>query len=106
MTFINKKWMYVARPEGRVSENNYAQVTENIDASSLSSNEVIVKMDYISVDPYMRIQQAASNSWEAPHPLNTVQGAGTVGHIVASASPSFQVGDLVVGYHGWQKYVK
>ncbi|RYH00478.1 NADP-dependent oxidoreductase [archaeon] len=106
MSFVNKKWLYVARPEGRVSSDNYALVTETIDSTSLASNEVIVKMDYISVDPYMRIQQAARDTWEAPHPLNTVQGAGTIGHVVATASANFQVGDYVIGYHGWQKYVK
>ena len=98
--------MYVARPEGRVSNANYALETEQIDPTSLAANEIIVKMDYISVDPYMRIQQAARDTWEAPHPLNTVQGAGTIGHVIASASPNFKIGDHVQGYHGWQKYVK
>ena len=98
--------MYVARPEGRVSGNNYSLVNEEIDSATLSTNEVIVKMEYISVDPYMRIQQAARDTWEAPHPLNTVQGAGTIGRIVASSSEALKVGDIVLGYLGWQKYAK
>ena len=89
-----------------MSENNYALVTEDLDASSLAPNEVIVKMLYISVDPYVRIQQASKNTWEAPHPLNTVQGAGTVGTIVASNSDKLNVGDVVLGYLGWRKYAK
>jgi NADPH-dependent curcumin reductase CurA len=106
MSLVNSKWLYVARPEGRVSDSNYSLVTETLDPTSLSTNEVVVKMDFISVDPYMRIQQASRDTWEKPHPLNTVQGAGTIGHIIASASPAFSVGDAVLGYHGWQKYVK
>lgn len=106
MSFANSKWLYVARPEGRVSGSNYSLVHETISSDNLSTNELIVKMEFISVDPYMRIQQAARDTWEAPHPLNTVQGAGTIGRIVASASDSFKVGDTVIGYHGWQKYVK
>ena len=106
MSFQNSKWLYVARPEGRVSDSNYALVHETIDGSVLANNEIVVKMAFISVDPYMRIQQASRDTWEKPHPLNTVQGAGTIGHVVASNSESFQVGDAVIGYHGWQKYVK
>ena len=71
---------------------------------AIASHECIVEMKYYSVDPYMRIQQAMRDTWEPPHPLNVVQGGGTVGVVIASGSEKFAVGDWVVGYMGWQKY--
>jgi NADPH-dependent curcumin reductase CurA len=102
---LNKKWIYTSRPENRVTSSNYELQESTLD-ESLAVNEVIVKMVYISVDPYMRIQQSSRNTWETPHPLGVVQGGGTVGQIVASASNTLSIGDWVVGYLGWQKFAK
>ncbi len=104
-TYKNKQWIYVKRPEQRVSEEHY-ELRENDLPGELAKNEVIVKAKYISVDPYMRIQQAARNTWERPHPIGTVQGAGVVGQVVASASELFKENDWVLNYQGWQLYAK
>ncbi len=54
----------------------------------------------------MRIQQAARDTYDVPHPLGIVQRAGTVGQVLATASARFSVGDWVLGYGGWQRYHK
>jgi NADPH-dependent curcumin reductase CurA len=105
ITFDNRQWFYVKRPEGRVGPEHYA-LRENVVDGALSSNEVVVRARYISVDPYMRIQQHERNTYDAPHPLGIVQRAGTVGQVVASASKRFSEGDWVLGYGGWQLYDK
>ena len=103
--FANKQWIYVKRPAGRVSEEHY-ELKETELNEPLASNEVVVKAHYISVDPYMRIQQAERNSFDVPHPLGVVQRGGAVGQIVASNSSSFKEGDYVLSYTGWQLYAK
>ena len=55
-TYINRQWVYAKRPEGRVGEEHYRQQEQPID-DILANNEVLVQARYISVDPYMRIQQ-------------------------------------------------
>lgn len=104
-SFKNKQWFYVKRPAGRVSAEHY-ELRENDLNGDLAVNEVIIQAKYISVDPYMRIQQAERNTWEEPHPLGIVQRAGVVAQVVASASNDFAEGDWVLAYSGWQMYAK
>lgn len=102
-SFANRQWFYTRRPEGRVGPEHY-ELRESQLSGELSTNEVIVRARYISVDPYMRIQQHERNTYDVPHPLGIVQRAGVVGQIVASASERFKEGDWVLGYNGWQLY--
>eukprot|EP00007_Cunea_sp_BSH-02190019_P001840 CAMPEP_0174237592 /NCGR_PEP_ID=MMETSP0417-20130205/8555_1 /TAXON_ID=242541 /ORGANISM="Mayorella sp, Strain BSH-02190019" /LENGTH=318 /DNA_ID=CAMNT_0015316363 /DNA_START=36 /DNA_END=989 /DNA_ORIENTATION=- len=98
----NQQWIYVKRPEGEVTEEHY-----NLRESEIrqpEDGEVVLEIDYWSVDPYIRIQQSQFNTWEEPHPLNTVQGCGTVGHVIASNDDSLKVGDIVATYSGWQTH--
>ncbi len=102
-SFANRQWFYTRRPEGRVGPEHYELRESQLDGV-LSSNEVILRARYISVDPYMRIQQHERNTYDLPHPLGIVQRAGVVGQIVASASERFKEGDWALGYNGWQLY--
>ena len=103
--YDNKQWIYVKRPAARVGPENYELRTTALSGAT-AANEVIVRARYISVDPYMRIQQAERNTYDLPHPLGIVQRAGTVGQVVASASERFREGDWVLGYSGWQLFDK
>lgn len=99
----NDQWIYSKRPEGAVGAEHYERRTVPVDPK-VAVNEVLVEAHYISVDPYMRIQQAARDTYDVPHPLGIVQRAGTVGQVIASGSERFQAGDWVLGYGGWQRY--
>ncbi len=81
----NEQWIYARRPEGRVGAEHYERRQIALDPS-LAANEVLVATRYISVDPYMRIQQAVRDTYDVPHPLGIVQRAGTVGQVMATAS--------------------
>ncbi len=104
-SYQNRQWFYTQRPIGRVGPEHYELRETTLDAS-LSVNEVIVRARYISVDPYMRIQQHERNTYDVPHPLGIVQRAGVVGQVVASNSSKFVVGDWVLSYGGWQLFDK
>ncbi len=103
MQYQQKQWLYVERPSHRVGGEHYRLVDTVIDAD-LAKNEVLIEAQYISVDPYMRIQQSASPTWDEPHPLNAVQGAMVVSRVKESSHAEFSVGDWVSAYTGWQKY--
>ena len=53
----NDQWIYAQRPVGRVGAEHYELRQSQLD-QDLAANEVLVAVRYISVDPYMRIQQA------------------------------------------------
>jgi len=99
-----RRWLYVSRPSATVSSANYS--LESIPVPTPQEDEILVKALFISVDPYMRIQQSAFNTWEEPHPLNTVQGGGIVGEVIESkdSSGSIKAGDIVSAYLGWQTH--
>lgn len=105
MNYHNSQWIYATRPDGRVGGANYQLREAEVD-DALSINEVLIRARYISVDPYMRIQQAERNTYDLPHPLGIVQRAGVVGQVVASNSAGFAAGDWVSAYSGWQLYAK
>lgn len=105
MHYSNRQWFYVKRPSGRVGAEHY-ELRESAIDDTLSTNEVLIRAHFISVDPYIRIQQAERNTYDLPHPLGIVQRAGVVGQVVASNSPNFAAGDWVAAYSGWQLYAK
>ncbi len=101
----NEQWVYTRRPEARVGAEHYELRRVALEPG-LAANEVLIATRYISVDPYMRIQQAARDTYDVPHPLGIVQRAGTVGQVMASASERFAIGDWVLAYGGWQRFHK
>src|ERR1700761_8797639 len=103
--YSNRQWFYVKRPTSRVGSEHY-ELRESEIAGPLAENEVIVRARYISVDPYIRIQQHERNTYDVPHPLGIVQRSGVVGQVVESASPLFAKGDWVSTYSGWQLYAR
>ena len=78
MHYSNRQWFYVKRPSGRVGDEHY-ELRESAIDDTLSTNEVLIRAHFISVDPYIRIQQAERNTYDLPHPLGIVQRAGVVG---------------------------
>jgi len=98
----NKQWIYVSRPQEEVTEENYKLISSSMPEPQ--EGEILIKALYISVDPYQRIQQSSLDTWEKPHPLNQVQGGGSIGKVIQSKDANIAVGSLVQAYTGWQEY--
>lgn len=100
-----KQWIYASRPEGGVSSANY-RLEETEQALAPVRGEVAVEGAYWSVDPYMRIQQSARNTWEAPHPVGQVQGGAAVARVIAAGEgvSGLAPGDWVETYMGWRTH--
>jgi NADPH-dependent curcumin reductase CurA len=102
----NKQWIYLRHPEGIVGPEHYALHVEPL-STTLSAGEVLVEARYVSVDPYMRINQSLKPTYnELPHPLNAVQSAGVVGTVIGSTMAHLAPGDSVEGMLGWQTYAR
>jgi NADPH:quinone reductase len=70
----------------------------------LNDGEVLVRMLYISVDPYLRGRMREGRSYIPPFEVDQVIESGGVGKIVESRDPRFQPGDIVTGMLGWRLY--
>ena len=102
----NQQWIFVRYPEGRVGPEHYLLRRESL-STALAAGEVLVAARYLSVDPYMRINQSRKPTYnELPHALDTVQTAGVVAQVLASAVPQLQPGDFVEGMLGWQTHAR
>ncbi len=98
----NKQILLDNRPQGEASVSNFRLAVS--ETPPLREGEVLVRHHFISLDPYMRGRMNDAKSYAAPQPLGQVMQGGTVGEVVESRSPKFQVGDKVVGMGGWQQY--
>lgn len=102
MALKNKQVLLAKRPNGWVQESDFNIV--ETDVPVLRDGEVLVKNLYLSLDPYMRGRMNEAKSYAASAQLNDVMVGGTVGVIVESKNPNFQIDDTVMGYFGWQLY--
>ena len=87
-----------SRPTGEPTADNFKLLT--LDTPALQDRQVLVKHEYMSLDPYMRGRMNDGKSYTAPQALNAVMVAGTVGEVVESRHPDFAVGNKVVGMGG------
>ena len=98
----NRQILLDNRPEGEASTGNFKLVTTQ--TPTLTDGQVLVRHHYLSLDPYMRGRMNEGKSYAQPQPLGEVMIGGTVGEVVESRHPKFNVGDKVVGMGGWQEY--
>jgi NADPH-dependent curcumin reductase CurA len=88
-----------SRPTGEATLDNFR--LETVEVPELRNGEVLVRNEYLTVDPYMRSLMNEGKSYMPPVELNATMAGGTVGEVVASKNPEFAVGDKVVGNLGW-----
>ncbi len=105
MQLVNQQWIYQRAPTDVVGPEHY-RLQKTLLTPELAHDEVLIAARYISVDPYMRINQAMQDTWSAPHALNCVQGGAVVAEVLASNASEYAPGDWVVSYSGWQTHAK
>jgi NADPH-dependent curcumin reductase len=100
----NRKIVLASRPSGDPSEDNF-RLVESEEPDQPDSG-LLLKTLWLSLDPYMRGRMSEGKSYAAPTRIGEVMDGGTVSQVLASRVDGFAVGDLVVGYTGWQEYAQ
>jgi NADPH-dependent curcumin reductase CurA len=98
----NRRILLVSRPDGWVTEANFALHAAAIPTPR--DGEFLVRNQWLSLDPYMRGRMDAKKSYAKYVELGEVMTGGTVGEVVESRHPRFAAGELVTGAFGWQEY--
>jgi NADPH-dependent curcumin reductase CurA len=98
----NKQVLLAKRPRGEVEESDFRVV--ETDVPPLKDGEVLTRVRWLSLDPYMRGRMSEAKSYAPSQRLDEVMIGGTVGEVVESKNPRFRPGDAVVGNAGWQEY--
>ena len=100
---INKKMILINRPTGIPEKNTWSFEEELI--SDIKDGQILIKHQYISLDPAMRGWMNNSKSYIPPVEIGTVMRAGTVGEVIqVNNNTNFKVGDFVSGWGGVQEY--
>ncbi|HWU68771.1 MAG TPA: NADP-dependent oxidoreductase [Stenotrophobium sp.] len=102
MTSINKQFTLAARPQGMVKRSDFAYAETPV--AELRDGELLVQIQYISLDPAMRGWMNEGKSYIRPVAIGEVMRAGTLGKVVASKNARYSVGDHVSGSLGVQTF--
>ena len=98
----SQRVVLVNRPAGEPAESDFR--VESAPMPTPGPGQVLVRVIYLSLDPYMRGRMRDGASYAAPVAIGGVMPGGTVGEVVASQHPDFRVGDIVEDRLGWQEY--
>ena len=99
---VNRKIVLASRPEGKPTVENFRLEQGAIPVAG--DGQVLLKTEYLSLDPYMRGRMNAGKSYAARVELDEVMVGGTVSRVVQSHNSAFSKGELVTAYAGWQDY--
>ena len=103
MTYINKQWLLDQRPKGMPGDDCWKLNEEEV--PSLEKGEVLIKILYLSIDPYMRGRMNDGESYAAPAALGEPMTGESVGIVIESESDKFIKGDYLCVHKGWQTYI-
>jgi NADPH-dependent curcumin reductase len=90
------------RPEGEPDDSTYSVTHDEV--PDPGPGQLLLRVVYLSLDPYMRGRMSAAKSYAAPVEVGDVLVGGTVCEVVASRHDDFSPGDFVLSYSGWQSH--
>ena len=98
----NRRIVLAARPVGVPKPSDFR--LEQVPVSSPGAGECLVKVHYMSVDPYMRGRISGRKSYAAPVEIGQTMVGASVGEVIESNSDRISAGEYVTGGLGWQEY--
>ncbi|KMW57762.1 putative oxidoreductase YncB [Candidatus Rhodobacter oscarellae] len=91
-----------SRPQGAPTLENFRLETAAL--RDPGPGEVLVRVLWLSLDPYMRGRMDDVKSYAGKVELGDTMEGGGVGEVVASNSKHYAPGDIVVGRTGWASH--
>ena len=99
---LNRQVRLKSRPGGIPQAEHFAIATAPV--PDLREGEILVRNDFLSVDPAMRGWVSAAANYSNPVGIGEVMRSFAAGEVIASRHASYAVGDRVMGMLGWQEY--
>jgi NADPH-dependent curcumin reductase CurA len=90
------------RPEGEPDDSTFS--LEDHELEPLQDGQLLLRVVYLSLDPYMRGRLSDAPSYADPVAVGEVMVGGTVCVVEESRDSSYGVGDVVLSYSGWQTH--
>ncbi|PWU49979.1 NADP-dependent oxidoreductase [Micromonospora globispora] len=91
-----------SRPQGWPTADNFRLVETEVPTPG--PGQIVVRNQFMSVDPYMRGRMNDVKSYVPPFQLDAPLDGGAVGEVVASEAEGIKPGDTVLHGLGWREY--
>ena len=98
----NRQVILKSRPLGIPQSEHFEIVSTPL--PELKPGELLVRNDFLSVDPAMRGWVNAAANYSDPVAVGAVMRSFAAGHVIASRHPAYAENDRVMGMLGWQEY--
>jgi hypothetical protein len=98
----HRRVVLARRPPGEPAESDFR--VEETATPEPGPGQALVRVIYLSLDPYMRGRMRDAASYAAPVGIGETMTGGTVGEVVQSLHPGLKAGDIVEDRLGWQEY--
>jgi NADPH-dependent curcumin reductase len=92
----------VARPQGRPKPSDFRLEETAIPAPS--AGQILLRVQYLSLDPYMRGRMDDRKSYATPVSLGGVMEGESVATVITSRHPGYKEGDIVLARTGWRTH--
>jgi NADPH-dependent curcumin reductase CurA len=100
-TQSNRRIVLAARPKAVADLGCFRLETAHLGAPR--DGEVLLRTEWLSLDPYMRGRMSDAPSYAPPVAVGEVMLGETVARVDQSLNPNFRVGELVLSANGWQE---
>lgn len=91
-----------SRPEASPEPANFR--LEEFVVPSPAEGEVLLKTNFLSLDPYMRGRMRDQKSYAKPTEIGKPMEGGAVATVLSSKNPTYREGDLVLASTGWRTH--
>jgi NADPH-dependent curcumin reductase len=91
-----------ARPHGKPQLTDFR--LEETAIPTPRAGQVLLRVQYLSLDPYMRGRMDDRKSYAQPVPLGGVMEGESVATVITSHHPGYSEGDIVLAQTGWRTH--
>jgi len=102
MPITNRAVVLAKRPNGEPQQDDF-RIEEQV-ITELGEGQILIKILWLSLDPYMRPMMNDMKSYAQPVAIGAPIVGEAVAQVVESRSDKFAVGDHLTAYTGWQEY--
>jgi len=102
MTMAARQIVLAARPKGKPQLTDFR--LEETAIPTPAAEQVLLEVQYLSLDPYMRGRMDDRKSYAKPLQLGDVMTGEAVAQVLSSNHPAYAEGDIVLALTGWRPH--
>ena len=99
----NTRIVLARRPEGEPADDCFR--VETAELPELQDGQILIKVNWLSLDPYMRPRMNDMKSYAKPLQIGDVMTGESTGVVLESKSDKYRPGDHVAAHLGWQSHI-